>query len=79
MAISTIRLDPGQHIKVMLGLWCLTPLIFFHYSSSESEEEKVSKKEHVPLIFKNKKEAMEAFKSLLRDKVEILYVQEYHS
>ena len=37
-------------------------------SSSESEEEKVSKKEHVPLIFKNKKEAMEAFKSLLRDK-----------
>ena len=47
-------------------------IYIFHYSSSESEEEKVSKKEHVPLIFKNKKEAMEAFKSLLRDKVKIL-------
>ena len=26
MAISAIRLDPGQHIKAMLGLWCLMPL-----------------------------------------------------
>ncbi|CAC5405724.1 PRPF40 [Mytilus coruscus] len=37
-------------------------------SSSESEEEKPVKKEQAPLVFKNKKEAMEAFKNLLRDK-----------
>ncbi|XP_063421963.1 pre-mRNA-processing factor 40 homolog B-like isoform X1 [Mytilus trossulus] len=37
-------------------------------SSSESEEERPVKKEQAPLVFKNKKEAMEAFKNLLRDK-----------
>lgn len=35
---------------------------------SDEEEEK-PKKEVVPLVFKNKKEAMEAFKSLLKEKV----------
>ncbi|XP_071158350.1 pre-mRNA-processing factor 40 homolog B-like isoform X3 [Mytilus edulis] len=37
-------------------------------SSSESEEERPVKKEQAPLVFRNKKEAMEAFKNLLRDK-----------
>ena len=41
--------------------------LFCNYSSSESEEEKPMPKK--PLKFKNKKEAMEAFKALLKEKV----------
>ncbi|XP_069110449.1 pre-mRNA-processing factor 40 homolog B-like isoform X2 [Argopecten irradians] len=37
-------------------------------SGDESEDEKPPKKEVVPLVFKSRKEAMEAFKSLLREK-----------
>ena len=37
------------------------------FSSSESEEEKPMPKK--PLKFRNKKEAMEAFKALLKEKV----------
>ncbi|XP_060083789.1 pre-mRNA-processing factor 40 homolog B-like isoform X2 [Ylistrum balloti] len=37
-------------------------------SADESEEEKPAKKEVVPLVFKSRKEAMEAFKALLREK-----------
>lgn len=38
-------------------------------TDEESDEEKTPKKEVVPLVFKSRKEAMEAFKALLREKV----------
>lgn len=53
-------------------------VLVFHYLPSSfyfltvfcsDEEEEKPKKEVVPLVFKNKREAMEAFKSLLKEKV----------
>ena len=43
-------------------------MTFASFLGSDEEEEK-PKKEVVPLVFKNKREAMEAFKSLLKEKV----------
>lgn len=42
------------------------------YIFCSDEEEEKPKKEVVPLVFKNKKEAMDAFKSLLKEKVCLL-------
>lgn len=42
------------------------------YIFCSDEEEEKPKKEIVPLVFKNKKEAMDAFKSLLKEKVCLL-------
>ena len=48
--------------------------VFLFSSSSDSEEEKPMPKK--PLKFKNKKEAMEAFKALLKEKV---MIESYHN
>lgn len=56
-----------KFLNYFTELFLIFVVVFF--SSSESEEERPVKKEQAPLVFRNKKEAMEAFKNLLRDKV----------
>lgn len=61
------KLTQSNQITVKSSSFCI--FITFAFLGGSDEEEEKPKKEVVPLVFKNKREAMEAFKSLLKEKV----------
>lgn len=73
--------DSDDHIRLIshrkrgppcLSYSVLSSSFYFLTVFCSDEEEEKPKKEVVPLVFKNKREAMEAFKSLLKEKVCLL-------